>query len=559
VGAVVLVAAASLLAQPPLGSVPGASATSGVALASAVPAGSAGPVAPLAIVNGTSYWIAGGDGVYQIKGSATDCTAGSGGCTVAGGSTQTLGSITSDSTVSAVLAPDAQVAAVWTDNKIAIVPLASGSQTVALDLLTPRPTTAPTPAITAAPATPAASHAVTASPTAAATAAPSAAASAAPTASARATATATAAATAPTAATPTPAATTATPAGTARAILDGYEIVGPDPQFSADGSIVAFSARPADHSTGPNVFVWRKGDEQAHAISNHGADLFAGWYDGRILVNEIAASDAASATAVSTVSYIVDPRTGEVRRFARPMLVAGIDPTGTYVIYWSGSVEFDTATGLWQPGKGALFFEPMAALELTPASLLAAPSASPTPRNASSASASAPASGSPPSATVSASPHAGAASPSASAAASGAEPSVAPAPSATPAAAPQPLALGTASGVRRWVLRWDAAGANVAIWVADPGSNQVGRISLFAVDRGSAALSPTLAAETVLSSICFDDGKLVYTSALDGRTYARTVPQLPPATPSPTPVPTASAATASAPPSQAVSSARPGA
>ena len=56
-------------------------------------------------------------------------------------------------------------------------------------------------------------------------------------------------------------------------ILSDYEIVGRDPEFSADGSQVAFAARPVDHSTGPDVFVWRVGQEQAVPATFHHADL----------------------------------------------------------------------------------------------------------------------------------------------------------------------------------------------------------------------------------------------------------------------------------------------
>jgi hypothetical protein len=95
-------------------------------------------------------------------------------------------------------------------------------------------------------------------------------------------------------------------------------------------------------------------------------------------------------------------------------------------------------------------------------------------------------------------------------------------------ALPQVLALaGSPASVRGWVVRWDVTGQNVVVWVADPGSTEIGRLSLFSVDGGSGQLVPTLAAGTVLSTICFDDGSLVYTSAMDGKTYMNAVPVLP--------------------------------
>jgi hypothetical protein len=535
VGFVVLVAGASLLAQSPIVSlVPGSTPAGPVAVGTGAPApASHVPLAPLAVVRGTTYWIASDQGLYEIRGGSTDCGQTTGSCTVTGGSGQTLGSITSDTTVSAALAPDASQAAVWTADKIAIVPLATTPQTVSLDLLTPRPTQV----ATATPAATASAPAITSTPAVSPAISP----------------VATISISLPSVASPTP---TAAPAASATggavvtkptAILDGYEVVGRDPEFSADGSLVAFSARPVDHSTGPNVFIWRSGQEQARAVTSpHNADLFAGWMGGKILVNEISAATATgSATAgsnmIGTTSFLFDPATGDTEKIDRPMLVAGVDPTGQSLVYWSGSVEFDPASGLWQPGKGDLYYDTWADLKLEPASFGPEPAASP---------------GS--TATVSAAPSlAPSPSPSPTAAPSSAAtaaPSMLPetkgspeptAPAASPTNSPEPTqsalpqrlsVAGMPASVQRWTVRWDTAGQNVAVWVADPGGLKIGRLSLFTIDRTSGLLNPTLAADAVLSTIQFDDSKVVYTSAMDGNTYMKAVPIIPPSSVS-TPAP----------------------
>jgi hypothetical protein len=97
-------------------------------------------------------------------------------------------------------------------------------------------------------------------------------------------------------------------------ILSGYEIVGCDPQFSPDGSLLAFSARPVDHSAGPDVFLWRVGQEAAEPVTSRHGDLLGGWYGQQMLVSEISAGggsgDAATTSggtaAVGTTSYIFD-------------------------------------------------------------------------------------------------------------------------------------------------------------------------------------------------------------------------------------------------------------
>jgi hypothetical protein len=552
VGFVVLVAGASLVAQSPIASVvPGSTPAGPVALGtrSSTPAPLA-QRAPLAVVNGTSYWIASDQGVYQIKGSSSDCAPASGNCTVTGDSGQTLGSITSDTSVSAVLAPDVSQAAVWTDNKIVIVPLSTTPQTVSIDLLTPRPAGAetPTPAATPTPVaatpTPAKSSPPTVSPSMAipsgplASWTPQASIVATPFASLVATATPTATPPPTASATPT-ASVTGGPAVTkATAILDGYEIVGRGPEFSADGGFVAFSARPVDHSTGPDVFIWRSGQEHARAVTSRHADLFAGWFGQKILVSEIAAGTCADTATggsdtIKTTSCLFDPASGDVQRIDRPMLVAGMDPTGRYLIYWSGVVEFDTVSGLWQPGKGELDFDRWADLTLDPASPGSNPTASPVPTATESVAPSrAPDLSPSPSAELTT---LATESPSTQPETQGSpEPSptadiVAKTPEPTQSMLPQLLSVAAApASVRLWAVRWDEAGQNVAVWVADSGSVKVGRLSVFSVDPASGLLSPTMAADEILSAIGFDNSNFVYTSAMDGKTYVKPVPVVPP-------------------------------
>jgi hypothetical protein len=568
VGFVVVVAVASLLSQSPITHptvAPGRS--SGVALASG-PSGATGVgQEPLANVQGVSYWISSDSGRYDIKSGTASCTALDGSCTVPSGTGQTLGSVTSDTPVSAVIAPEADQAAVWTADKVVILPLAAAPPTVSIDLLTPRPTVAAT--TTAAPAT---------SAPATTTAAPATSAPAATTAgratSAPATTTAVPATLAPASAVPvvtsrpsstvaaTLAASTSPSAAAAAqptAILSGYEIVGRDPEFSPDGTRLAFSARPIDHSTGPDLFVWRVGQEQATPVTRRHSDMFAGWYGSKVLISEIspASADAVSQSVASGyTSYVFDPASGDVGRIDRPMLLPTVDPTSRYLVYWVGSVEFDQASGLWQPGIGDLYFDAWSDIKLIPTTLdpLASPSALLTPTISASPSA-AP--------SVTSSPAGGAAS-----APAGAKATTAPSPAANsqvPASVTLPQLLpiaATAGAVHSWIVRWDAAGAHVAIWVADPSSAKVGRLSLFSVNPATGFVDtnePLLAAGKVLSSVFFDDaGHLVYASAVDGKTYMQAVPAVPPSSVS-TPLATAPGQQASgADPSAAQASTRPG-
>jgi hypothetical protein len=478
--AVVVVVGATLLSRTP-GTVSPLTtqATNGTARTGATAAASGAAQAPIALVGGTSYWLAEADGVYSIMGGTTTCSTGSGTCTVTGGTGSALGSIESGTEISAALNSDATRAAVWTADKIAIVTLSASPQTVTLDMLTPRPTVAATAAATSV-ATSAASTAATGS--------------VAPSATVALTAAVTAAA-------------TSVPSATA--ILDGYEIVGRDPQFSADGQVVAFSARPVDRSTGPDVFVWRVGDERAHAVTARHSDVFYGWAGGRILVGEF--SPGPGGAAVEASSYVYDPATGNAVRAGRPMLIAGIDPSGTHVVYWAGAAEFDSATGLWRPGKGALYYAEVADIDLEPASLAAFATE-------------------PPPATEVPTTSAGPAE-----ATDGAVATVATTAAATDSATPQAdtqVQLPDTGTVRRWVVRWDAGGHFLAVWIGD-GSSDVGRIRVYDVSGGDPA--PRLSVDAALESISFDGASLIYT-APDGKTFMK--PIVTPPTPAPTLTPT---------------------
>jgi len=524
VGTVVVVAVASLLAQSPiLAPAPAAVRSSTVAQgtgSSNQPAGA--PQAPLAVVGGTSYWMSSDAGVYEITGGTTQCTAADGSCAVAQGAGRTLGSISSKSPVSAVIAPDASRAAVWTKDKVVILPLAAAEpQTVAIDQLTPRPTVAATPTAVLATSTASEAAAISAS-------------GSAPAASVTPSATAT----------PTSSPTASASAAVPTAILSGYEIVGRDPEFSADGQQLAFSARPADHSTGPNVFVWRSGQEQARAVTFSNTDMFAGWFGLQILISEISvpnASDGASASpsaaispdASRSTSYVFDPETGKALKIGRPMLLPAVDPTGRYLVFWSGTVEFDPASGLWRPGHGDLYFDTWSDLTLTPASF--APAPTPTGSTGPSAPAT-PSSDAPtPSPAPTLAPAAidtptaapsSAASPGSSEAAQTQSPPQPTLPQLLPVAA-------TPGTVHSWLVRWDTSGRHVAVWVADPGSAGIGRLSLFSIDRATELVDTNeqlLAADKVMANVVFDGDHLVYTSAVDGKTYMQAVPAVPPST-----------------------------
>lgn len=61
------------------------------------------------------------------------------------------------------------------------------------------------------------------------------------------------------------------------AIASDVALVGEAAAYSPDGSWFAFTARPADGSAGPDVYVWHVGDAQAHRLTEDGRSYFGSW------------------------------------------------------------------------------------------------------------------------------------------------------------------------------------------------------------------------------------------------------------------------------------------
>ena len=81
---------------------------------------------------------------------------------------------------------------------------------------------------------------------------------------------------------PTPA---AAPDG-AISIATGVHVIG-DVAYSEDGAWLAFSAAPADRSTGPDLYLWSVGDPEATVVTDDHQTYFASWHDGRILASRV--------------------------------------------------------------------------------------------------------------------------------------------------------------------------------------------------------------------------------------------------------------------------------
>jgi Putative zinc-finger/WD40-like Beta Propeller Repeat len=268
--------------------------------------------------------------------------------------------------------------------------------------------------------------------------------------------------------TPLPTMPPATPAPTAAAavtIADKVILVGASPAYSPDGRWVAFSARPADGSHGPDVYVWRVGGGRARTLTDDHGSIFSGWLDDQILASAARyatssgsagrkASDAvppADADPASIVarSFLLDPSRGVATEIPgdgmwRPV----VDPTERLVVYWSGSLAWDSTQRAWLPSSGSLVAADWRMrLGGSPDSL----------------------------------------------------------PQALPAEA-------TGGAVVDWDVRFDPAGRRLGVWVADPADPGAGRLALVTVNDDGTLGAVVLSDAAALPGFSLDADRLAWST-----------------------------------------------
>ncbi|MBE3073954.1 MAG: PD40 domain-containing protein [Actinobacteria bacterium] len=153
--------------------------------------------------------------------------------------------------------------------------------------------------------------------------------------------------------TPTPAMTPA-PTAAALAIVSGVTVVGDAAAFSPDGEWFAFTARPADGSAGPDIYLWHVGDRHARAVTTDHRSVFASWAGEFVIGSRpgvpptlpAAPPGAASASPITSpieplapVNFTIDPGTGTETRSAVQGWRPAVDPTGKRAVVWDGSVR----------------------------------------------------------------------------------------------------------------------------------------------------------------------------------------------------------------------------
>lgn len=291
-------------------------------------------------------------------------------------------------------------------------------------------------------------------------------------------------------------------------IASGVTMVG-EAAYSEDGAWLAFSARPADDSTGPDLYLWHVGDPApASPVTDDHATYFSSWLGNRVVASQVIApatlleaggrASAAPASSEATteasaespaspaaspeasvapasfhaISFLLDPATGARTDLSQPDVWLPVVDAGRHVTaYWSGTLV-PTADGLdWQLGEGQLVLDRW----VEPGGGSNDPSTQP------------------------------AADPSAN-------PSTAPLEVVGPAGTPVPLAM---DDVRVFKALFDPKGTRLAVWAADDPAAEVGRLHLLVIDPEAgtidAGLTP-LSGAPALRRFSVDTGRLAWVS-----------------------------------------------
>ena len=167
----------------------------------------------------------------------------------------------------------------------------------------------------------------------------------------------------------------ATPTPEAVAIASGLDVVGQTAAYTADGSWFAFTARPADGSEGPDIYLWQVGSRRAVPLTSDHRSVFASWDGDRI----IGSRPSKDGSEVEADSFLLDPETGE----ETPLEMRGwrpvVSPDGDRALVFEGAISSSSEGDIslpdgtielwaWDRASGTVSGEGVAVLDASGAS-----------------------------------------------------------------------------------------------------------------------------------------------------------------------------------------------
>jgi hypothetical protein len=341
------------------------------------------------------------------------------------------------------------------------------------------------------------------------------------------------------------------PAEAMLAILDEVRSVGAPAAWSGDGSALAFSAMPADLSRGPDVYIWRPGDERAQPLTTDHGSYFASWAGTRIVVSRVVpvAPGATEGTEPVVTTVVIDPLTGEERTTdaGAGLWLPAVNSLGTKLVAWHGSLGW--AGNEVEPRAGALYvadwaevdpFSAPAGQQTPPPDSSVAPAggeeegtndeeavAPEDPESVEPADDEEPAAESPAAEPVaSEAPNGAKHELRAADAEAGHEPVDEPVEDRSPEDAPAlrlvPVEAGrdpTDQPVQDWQTRWSPDGNVLAVWVADVPGASWGQLTVMALDPSTGTLDddqPFLATSLARRAFTLGSNRVAWVAPADG-------------------------------------------
>ena len=205
------------------------------------------------------------------------------------------------------------------------------------------------------------------------------------------------------------------------------------------------------------------------------------------------------------MAFLLDPATGaETALDAAPFWRPSVGPSGSWAIYWDGTLTLANNGFEWRPGTGALV---LGVWPPVPAPAPEPPASEPP---VSAPPSETPATDAPASETPVAESAAESVDPSAVPPSGSAEGSV---PPPSPSPEPTPAQVIDSNPIRDWDARWDESGSHVAIWIADQTDPTIGRLSLYVVDPATGTIdlaNPLLSAQPSLPGFSITSDRLAW-------------------------------------------------
>jgi hypothetical protein len=235
------------------------------------------------------------------------------------------------------------------------------------------------------------------------------------------------------------------------AIISDVVVVGENAAYAPDGEWFAFTARPADGSTGPDVYVWRNGEERAQAVTTDHRSFFSAWLGDRLVISSAAAfRSSPGQPELIPSSYLVDPATGHRTEMVDTNLWRPVaDPEQRWTVGWDGTIRATADGSSIEPAAGRLVLRPWGGRLVEGGAPL-------------------------------------------------------------PTTATKVLAMGD---IHDWDARWDESGHHLALWIADADTPGIGRLTLYETDPVTGTIDddhPLLRDEPARSGFAIGRGRLAW-------------------------------------------------